>query len=411
MTGFLSNDGWHAKRVVVIGAGCSGLACIKCFLDEGLEAVCFESSDDIGGLWRFKERPEPGRANIYHSVIVNSSKEMMAYSDFPPPADFPNNMHHSQVLQYLRLYAKHFDLLKHIHFQTTVCSVRQRSDFSYSGISTFQGRHFHSWEYCSADGMQGKTVMVIAVDASRVAKQVYLSTRHGAWMVGRIGEGGMPADVILYSDPSVVDEVDVVVFATGYNYDFPFLPEDLRVKDGYRLSLYKHIFPPSLEKPSLAVVGFIHGLRAIIPLAEMQARWASRVFKGLTKLPSESIMLEDIQGTTKRMHQRFACSERNPLQVDYIPDLDDVAHEVGEKPQFFSLFLRDPGLGLRVLFGPCTPYQYRLCGPGQWAGARQAIYTQWERVIRPFGTRKLPEIQPETKQRSPVYLTFASGQT
>ncbi|XP_041967789.1 LOW QUALITY PROTEIN: flavin-containing monooxygenase 5-like [Alosa sapidissima] len=351
-------------------------------------------------------------------------------------------------------------------------------------ISTFQGRHFHSWEYCSADGMQGKTVMVIAVDASRVAKQVYLSTRHGAWMVGRIGEGGMPADVVcsdrlavllhrlmptwttravekqlnkhfdhhlyglqpphgfftqipvvnddlpgriisgrvmikpnvkefigssvIFEDGTVVDEVDVVVFATGYNYDFPFLPEDLRVKDGYRLSLYKHIFPPSLEKPSLAVVGFIHGLGAIIPLAEMQARWASRVFKGLTKLPSESIMLEDIQGTTKRMHQRFACSERNPLQVDYIPYLDDVAHEVGEKPQFFSLFLRDPGLGLRILFGPCTPYQYRLCGPGQWAGARQAIYTQWERVIRPFGTRKLPEIQPETKQRSPVYLTFAS---
>ena len=43
-----------AKRVAVIGAGCSGLACIKCCLDEGLEPVCFESSEDIGGLWRFK---------------------------------------------------------------------------------------------------------------------------------------------------------------------------------------------------------------------------------------------------------------------------------------------------------------------------------------------------------------------
>uniref|UniRef100_A0A3Q2DRW5 Flavin-containing monooxygenase n=1 Tax=Cyprinodon variegatus TaxID=28743 RepID=A0A3Q2DRW5_CYPVA len=42
------------RRVAVIGAGSSGLACIKVCLDEGLEPVCFESSDDIGGLWKFK---------------------------------------------------------------------------------------------------------------------------------------------------------------------------------------------------------------------------------------------------------------------------------------------------------------------------------------------------------------------
>lgn len=42
------------RRVAVVGGGSSGLACIKCCLDEGLEPVCFESSDDIGGLWRFK---------------------------------------------------------------------------------------------------------------------------------------------------------------------------------------------------------------------------------------------------------------------------------------------------------------------------------------------------------------------
>lgn len=42
------------RRVAVVGAGSSGLACIKICVDEGLEPVCFESSDDIGGLWRFK---------------------------------------------------------------------------------------------------------------------------------------------------------------------------------------------------------------------------------------------------------------------------------------------------------------------------------------------------------------------
>lgn len=42
-----------AKRVAIVGAGVSGLASIKCCLEEGLEPTCFERSDDLGGLWRF----------------------------------------------------------------------------------------------------------------------------------------------------------------------------------------------------------------------------------------------------------------------------------------------------------------------------------------------------------------------
>ncbi|KAJ8376353.1 hypothetical protein SKAU_G00069330 [Synaphobranchus kaupii] len=533
MIDFLNGQGptqdTMTRRVAVIGAGSSGLACIKCCLDEGLEPVCFESSDDIGGLWRYKEKPEPGRANIYRSLICNSSKEMLSYSDFPPPAELPNNMHHSQLLQYLHLYVEHFDLLQHIHFQTTVCCVKQGKDFSHSGqwvvetekkggdkethifdavmvstghytqphlplkdfpgIDTFAGQYFHSWEYHFAQDLQGKRIVVvgignsgadIAVDSSRVSEQVYLSTRRGAWVVSRIGDNGLPADLIkgarlfmlvqrylpsladhfivqklnqhlnhrlygllplhgfykqipvvnddlpgriisgrvvvkpnvrefrgssvVFEDGSVVDKVDVVVFATGYNYDFPFLPSSLKTKAGYRLSLYKQVFPPSVECPTLAVIGFIHALGAIIPLAEMQARWATRVFAGLHKLPPEKCMFLDIEKETMEMHQRFACSDRNPLQVDYVSYMDELAQQVGVQPNFLGLLLRDPRLGLSVLLGPCTPYQYRLRGPGQWAGARQAILTQWERVACPFKTRPIPEPQPSTQ---PLLLTVS----
>lgn len=75
-------------------------------------------------------------------------------------------------------------------------------------------------------------------------------------------------------------QVDTIVFATGYNYDFPYLPKNILQMSGHRLGLYKHVFPPNLEHPTLAVVGFIHGLGAIMPQAEMQARWVGRVFKG-----------------------------------------------------------------------------------------------------------------------------------
>lgn len=42
------------QRVAVIGAGPSGLTAMKACLDEGMVPTCFESSDDMGGLWKFK---------------------------------------------------------------------------------------------------------------------------------------------------------------------------------------------------------------------------------------------------------------------------------------------------------------------------------------------------------------------
>lgn len=66
---------------------------------------------------------------------------------------------------------------------------------------------------------------------------------------------------------------------------------------------------------------------------------------------------------------------------------------MGARPNLWWLLLTDPLLWTKVFFGPCTPYQYRLYGPGRWAGARQAILTQWERVAQPFRTRAVP--QPE----------------
>lgn len=136
------------RRVAVIGGGSSGLVSIKCCLDEGLEPVCFESSDDIGGLWRFKvstffltlgfitrlcltgwlsrqENPEADRASIYHSVIINTCKEMMCFSDFPIPAHFPNYMHNSLIMDYFRMYADNFKLTKHIRFNVSTAYKSQ----------------------------------------------------------------------------------------------------------------------------------------------------------------------------------------------------------------------------------------------------------------------------------------------
>ncbi|XP_028259480.1 dimethylaniline monooxygenase [N-oxide-forming] 5-like [Parambassis ranga] len=520
-------------RVAVVGAGSSGLACIKICVEEGLEPVCFESSDDIGGLWNFNESPEPGRSSIYHSLVVNTSKEMMCFSDFPMPADYPNYMHNSQLLQYFRLYADHFDLLRYIHFQTTVRSITQRPDMcvsgqwevvtinregekekhifdavlvcsghythpalplsDFKGHEIFSGRCFHSWKYKDAEACRGKRVVVvgignsggdIAVEISRSAEKTFLSTRKGAWVMGRMSSNGLPLDMtaitrinniltqllpktllnwaaeralnhkydhrlyglkpkhrlldrrplinddlpgrilhgalvmkpnlagftesgVVFEDGTVEDNIDAVVFCTGYSGSFPFLPSALSDGPNGELTLYKRVFPPSLQQPTLAVMGLFQAKGPIMTIVEMQARWAVKVFSGLNRLPSKEKMLEVIEFERRRNMQSYPHPRQAALQIDYIPYLDFMAGEIGVRPNLPSLLLSDPVLWAKVVFGPCTPYQYRLSGPGQWAGARHAILTQWERVAQPFRTRVVPE--PDSRLStlcSPWLLTF-----
>lgn len=89
--------------------------------------------------------------------------------------------------------------------------------------------------------------------------------------------------------------------------------------------------------------------------------------------------------------RRYVASRRHTIQVDYIPYMDELACQLGVKPNLPLLFLTDPPLALEVLLGPCTPYQYRLRGPGAWQGARAAILTQWQRVVQPLRTRHVEE--------------------
>ncbi|XP_038162841.1 flavin-containing monooxygenase 5-like [Cyprinodon tularosa] len=522
-----------SRRVAVVGAGSSGLVCMKCCLDEGLEPVCFESSDDIGGLWRFKENPEPDRASIYHSVIINTSKEMMCFSDFPIPAHFPNFMHNSLIMEYFRMYVNHFQLAKHIRFNTRVLNIKKRSDFSRSGqwdvetenkdgkrekhifdavmicighhcqpnlplhdfpgIETFKGKYFHSRDYKTPEEWRNKKAVVIgignsggdlAVELSRVTKQVYLSTRRGAWILNRVGNSGMPLDMLIsrtmnmmrnilpssficslgekqlnsrfnhslynlkpkhrlfsqhptvnddlpnrilsgtvqvkpnirrfhdssveFDDGSVVDDVDLVVFATGYTFSFPFLASNVVPVNENKASLYKYVFPPELERSTLAIIGLVQPLGAIMPISEMQARWATRVFKGCIKLPTSATMQRDIKSKKEDMAKRYVRSQRHTIQVDYINYMDEIADQVGVRPRISRLLLTDPRLGLNLLFGPCTPYQYRLRGPGKWAGARQAILTQWERVAQPMQTRPCNEPEPQRWRMWPLLLSSAA---
>ncbi|KAM4641180.1 dimethylaniline monooxygenase [N-oxide-forming] 2-like isoform 2-T2 [Discoglossus pictus] len=516
-----------AKTVAIIGAGCSGLTAIKCCLEEGLEPTCFERSDDIGGLWRFTDAVEDERASIYSSVVTNTSKEMMCYSDFPMPHDFPTFLHHSKILEYLHLYTEHFKLLKYIQFQTEVCSVRKQQDFAitgqwiieikknghrkvevfdsvlvcnghytdpylplecFPGIDHFKGRYIHSRYYKTPEDYKGKTVLIvgtgnsagdIAVEISQTAKQVFLSTRQGSWVLSRISRNGFPLDMIIstrfhtwlknmlpkrfaaklsekimsnwfnhanyglepinrlkhpivndyipsqilqgaikvkpnvntftetaaiFEDDTVVENLDDIIFATGYSSSFPFLDDYIIKLDGNHVPLFKNVFPPYLEKPTLAFLGLVQPLGAIMPTTELQARWATRVFKGVAHLPSVRHMEAYIEKSNEKKKKWFGMGRGQSLQTHYVDYINEISSEIGSHPNLIHLLLTDPKLAWKVFFGPCTPYQYRLTGPGKWPGAKNAILTQWDRTINPHRTRI---VHRRPKSRSSFYNILA----
>lgn len=84
------------------------------------------------------------------------------------------------------------------------------------------------------------------------------------------------------------EDIDTVIFATGYTFSFPFLEDDLATLDSQH-SMYKFVFPPQLEKPTLAFIGMLQPVGALIPTSELQSRWVVRVFQGMPALLREQM--------------------------------------------------------------------------------------------------------------------------
>ncbi|NWS18289.1 FMO1 monooxygenase, partial [Pachyramphus minor] len=206
-------------------------------------------------------------------------------------------------------------------------------------------------------------------------------------LTGRItikpGVKEFKANSVVFHNCPEEEPVDVVVFCTGYNVSFPFLEESVVKVENQHASLYKYVFPTHLQKHTLAVIGLIKPLGAIMPLTEMQARWVTRVFKGRRANGNSA----GYQSTVQVGPVLFGLSFDEVLKTDWLVYMDTLASFIGAKPSVLGLLCRDPWLAFTIFFGPCSPYQYRLGGPGHWEGARQAILTQWDRILKPTRTR------------------------
>lgn len=65
---------------------------------------------------------------------------------------------------------------------------------------------------------------------------------------------------------------------SGYDYGYPFIDKDVVDVQENVLDFYLYEFLPDLEKQTMAFIGCIQPTGAIMPIAEMQCRYAMQVF-------------------------------------------------------------------------------------------------------------------------------------
>ncbi len=208
-------------RVAVIGAGSSGITALKGLVERGFDATCFEASDRIGGNWVYENKN--GMSACYRDLHINTSRLRMAYSDYPMPEDYPDYPNHEQIAAYFDDYVDHFGLRERIRFERPVEHAARLDDGTWEittrdgterfdallvanghhwnprwpepafpGSEDFEGIQMHAHSYMNPDFLADKDVVIlgmgnsamdISVEASYVARNVYLAARRGAYIV------------------------------------------------------------------------------------------------------------------------------------------------------------------------------------------------------------------------------------
>jgi hypothetical protein len=199
------------EAMLIIGAGPCGLAHAKALKEAGIAYEQVEADRDVGGNWYH---------GVYRTVHIISSRRTTEFADYPMPADYPDFPSGQQILDYMRAYAREFELYPKIEFNTKVVMVSPRADElwdvelssgerrTYKGVLVCNGHHWqkrfpkyegeftgdvlHSKDYKGPEQLTGKRVLIIgggnsacdvASEAARVAETSHISLRRGYWFM------------------------------------------------------------------------------------------------------------------------------------------------------------------------------------------------------------------------------------
>ena len=226
----MQGSGKFDAEACVIGAGAAGLAAGKALVDRGISFDWFEKGSMVGGLWRIDN--DNGDVAAYKTLHLNSSRPQTQYPSYPMPVDWPDYPHHELMAEYFQRFAEDNDLLARITFNAKVTSVvpldgqgtlgangwavttAKGGTRTYRDVLIANGHHsvpnypefpgeftgvsMHSHDYRDPAVFADKDVVVVGVgnsgmdiacDAAKVARSVFLVTRHGVHVIPKYAFG------------------------------------------------------------------------------------------------------------------------------------------------------------------------------------------------------------------------------
>ncbi|ODV90111.1 hypothetical protein CANCADRAFT_31168 [Tortispora caseinolytica NRRL Y-17796] len=341
---------------------------------------------------------------MYDSLDTNIPKQLMDVTDFPFDERIPMFPERQDVLEYMNAFAEpylkyvRFNTLvesvdkpkdKWVVVSKDLDSGKlSTSEFDYIVVASgnydmpyipefeglkewnekYPGSVLHSRSYRSPDTFYGKTIVVgnsasgldISYQISNYAElPVIRSIRSESRLPGpefcltpeeraaRIRDVGVIKRFdytnrsVVLADGEVIENVQFVVFATGYLKNIPFLQNYhcthplISANGTHFTNIYKQLL--NVDDPSLA---FLAAQRFILPMriAEVQSAWLARVWNGDITLPQHDVMLKDYndrleaQGDGKEFHDLKKLED-----VQYYRELQsDCATTEGFQPKPFT---------------------------------------------------------------------------
>ncbi len=347
------------------------------------EITCYEKQDNWGGMWNYTWRTgvgqygEPLHGSMYKYLWSNGPKECLEFADYTFSEHFGQAISsyppREVLFDYIQGRIKQSDARKYIQFNTVARWVDYNEEtqqfrvifddlvnnktfeeiFDYlvvgtghfstpnlpymKGIEDFPGAVMHAHDFRGADQFINQDILLIgsSYSAEDIGVQCY---KHGARSV-TISYRTNPIGV---NWPDQIKEVplvthfegneailkdgtrkayDAVIFCTGYQHKFPFLPDNLRLKTKnclYPDNLFKGVIYNEL--PQLIYLG-MQDQYYTFNMFDAQAWYARDYMLGRISLPEKAERDQDIQ---KWLQEEAALKdhfEQVDFQTEYIREL------------------------------------------------------------------------------------------
>ena len=351
--------------------------------DEIPEIVCFEKQDNWGGLWNYTWRTgldqygEAVHGSMYRYLWSNGPKEGLVFADYSFEEHFGKQIAsyppRSVLFDYIEGRIKKTEVRDWIKFSTAVKNVEQSDGGfavttcdlttsktnvgyfdhvivcsghfstpnmpSFDGFERFPGRILHAHDFRDATEFQGKDVLLIGTSYSAEdigsqcwkygAKSITVSHRTAA--MGYDWPANWEEVPLLtkvdgqtaYFKDGSSKTIDAIILCTGYLHYFPFMEDKLRLVTANRLAtadLYKGV--AFIHNPKIHYIG-MQDQWFTFNMFDAQAWWSRDVIMGRIDLPTQEVMISDVNDRVAREDAGQDDYDAIWYQGDYVKELID----------------------------------------------------------------------------------------